>query len=85
MTTTHHFTIELSGVSELTDELQGDLLGVGCDDASLWSEGPTIYLSFDREAASLGDAVGSAIKDVERAGHRASRIGIDYEVQEQRP
>ncbi|MEO6808248.1 MAG: hypothetical protein ABI353_03960, partial [Isosphaeraceae bacterium] len=65
-----------SGVSDLTDELQGELLKTGCDDASLWSEGETIFLDFSREAESLGDAIGSAIKDVERAGLDVARIEV---------
>jgi hypothetical protein len=33
-------------------------------------------LSFDREAGSLGDAVGSAIRDVERAGFAVARVDV---------
>ena len=64
---TYRFTLALSGVSEMTDELQGRLLEIGCDDASLWSEGDTVYLSFDRGCLA-GPGDGSAVEDVERAG-----------------
>ena len=74
---TYHFTLTLAGVTKMTDELQGKLLEVGCDDASLWSEGETVLLSFDREAESLGDALGSAVKDVAHAGFSVSRVDID--------
>jgi hypothetical protein len=74
---THHFTLILSRVSDLTDELQGELLRAGCDDASLWSEGETVCLDFSREAESLGDAIGSAVKDVERAGFAVARVDVE--------
>jgi hypothetical protein len=74
---THHFTLTLQGVSEMTDELQGRLLEAGCDDATLWSEGETVFLDFGREAESLGDALGSAVKDVARAGFKVARIEVE--------
>jgi hypothetical protein len=52
------------------------VLATGCDDASLKSSGPTAYLSFDREASDLADAISSAVKAVERAGLGVSHIGI---------
>jgi hypothetical protein len=73
---TYHFTLYLSIASDLTDELQGELLKAGCDDASLWSEGETVFLEFSREAESLGDAVESAIKDVERTGCAVTRLEV---------
>ncbi len=73
---THHFTLTLTEVAGLSDELQGDLLKAGCDDASLWSEGPVVYLEFDRASGSLGDAIGSAVRDVERAGLAVARVDV---------
>lgn len=52
------------------------MLRAGCDDASLWGEGPVVYLEFDRESGSLGDAIGSAVKDVERAGFGVARVDV---------
>ena len=60
------FTFMLSGVDELTVEVADALYEAGCGDASPCSRGPVVYLHFDREADSLGDAVDSAIKDVAR-------------------
>jgi hypothetical protein len=74
---TYGFTLLLAGESEMTDELQGRLLAAGCDDASLWSEAGSVYLSFDRQAASLGKAIGSAVEDVERAGLGVARVEVD--------
>ena len=53
------------------------MLAAGCDDSTLHSTGPTVFLDFDREAESLGDAIGSAVKDVERAGFSAARIEVE--------
>lgn len=74
---THQFTLTLAKISDPTDELQGAILKAGCDDASLWSEEEAVYLDFSRESESLGDAIGSAIKDVERAGYAVARVEVD--------
>lgn len=67
----------LSDVSEATVELADTLFEAGCDDGSPWSSGGVVSIGFDREAASLGDAVGTAIHDVERAGYRIARIEFE--------
>jgi hypothetical protein len=90
---TYSFTLTLAGIpeipaelafeefidqaAELMDQMCGRLLAVGCDDASLSARGEIYFLGFDREAASLGDAVGSAIRDVERAGFRVALVEIE--------
>ena len=71
------FTLSLAGKNEMTDELQGRILAAGCDDASLWSEGGQVFLGFDRNAESLGMAIGSAVQDVERAGCVVARVEVD--------
>jgi hypothetical protein len=76
-TRTYGFTFTLGGVDDMTDELQGALLRAGCDDGSLWARGRDVYLSFDRESESLGDAIGSAVKDVEKAGYTVARIEVE--------
>jgi hypothetical protein len=77
---TFRFTLTLSIATYLSDEeldeLCGKVLATGFDDASLHTSGPTVYLSFDREAADLGDAISSAVKAVERAGLGVSNIEI---------
>ena len=59
------FTLILSGFDELTDEIENSLFEAGCDDAVLGIHAGSPYLSFDREADSLDDAIKSAIKDVQ--------------------
>lgn len=73
----YDFTLALSGVGELTVEVADRLYEAGCDDASPHSAGPTVYLDFHREAESLGDALGSAVKDVERAGYAVARVEVE--------
>jgi hypothetical protein len=74
---TYPFTLILSGVSELTDELQDALFESGCDDALLGTRDGVVYLDFDREASSFREAVLSAIADVERAGVGARVVRVE--------
>jgi hypothetical protein len=73
----HDFTLTLAVAAELTVEIADALFEAGCDDATPCSEGATIYLHFHREADSIGDAIGSAIKDVTRAGFSVARVEIE--------
>jgi hypothetical protein len=73
----YDFSVALGGVDELTAEVADRLYESGCDDASPHSEGPTITLDFHREAESLGDAIASAVKNVERAGYTVVRIEVE--------
>ena len=63
-------------MDDLLDHMTGRLLAAGLDDASLGSCGEVFSLDFDREADSLGDAIGSAVKDVERAGYSVARVDV---------
>ncbi len=80
---TYSFEMTLSGTPEVTDEsldaMTGSILAAGCDDSFLHSEGQTVYLGFDRQAESLGAAVGSAIDAVQRAGFKVSRVEVEEE------
>jgi len=74
-TKTYTFILILAGVSEITAEM-AEALFAGCDDSNPWSSEGVVSVGFDREAASLGDAIGSAIKDVERAGYAVARVEV---------
>lgn len=74
--TTYWFTIILAGVDALTPEMGDVLEQAGIDDALMSSRNGVVSLEFDREGGSLGDAVGSAIRDVERGGYRVARVEI---------
>jgi hypothetical protein len=71
----HEFTVILAGVDELTSELMDALDAAGCDDCTPSSIGPIISLRFNR-TSSLGEAVGSAIADVERAGLAVAKVEV---------
>jgi hypothetical protein len=72
----HEFTVILAGVDELTPEVADALYAAGCDDCIQGSVGPIVYLRFDREAASLAEAIGSAVTDVERAGFAVAKVEV---------
>jgi hypothetical protein len=72
----HEFTVILAGVDELTVEVADALFAAGCDDCTPSSIGPIISLAFDREASSLGEAIGSAVADVERAGLAVAKVEV---------
>ncbi len=63
----HTFTLQVSGI-DITSNYEDRLFNAGCDDALAAVIGGSLYLDFDRDAASFADAVDSATKDVERAG-----------------
>ncbi len=49
----------------------------GCDDSSPGVCNGVVFVDFDREAESLRDAIESAVRDVERAGYRVTRVEPD--------
>jgi hypothetical protein len=67
----------LAGISELTPEIADTLHEAGCDDAGVGSCEGILSVDFDREAESLGDAIGSAVKNVEQAGYTIARIIVE--------
>ena len=75
--TTYTFTLILSGVRELTDEVCDALFEAGCDDALPGMSEGVVFLDFTREGSSIQDAVLSAISAVERAGVGARVIGLE--------
>ena len=62
---TYQFTLIVEGPDLQSDELVDVLFNVGCDDALIGRVGGVQYLDFDRKAASLEDAVISAVANVE--------------------
>ena len=74
---TYTFTLIVSGVRELTDEVCNALFEAGCDDALPGSSDGVVFLDFTREASSIQDAVLSAIRDVERAGVGARVVRLE--------
>ena len=64
----HHFTLIVDG-PDLQDDIFIDrLFEAGCDDATAGRIDGVQYVDFDREAASLSDALLSAVTEVENVG-----------------
>jgi len=76
----YQFTLTLRGVVDPTEELRTRLREAGCDYVSLRYQGSTPNLDFSRAAETLGDAIGSAVKDVQRAGLVVGRIEMAPQV-----
>jgi len=73
---THSFTLILSGIDDLTDEVANAVYGP-CNDATMGQQRGIVFVGFDRKAASFRDAVVSAMDDVERALPQAKVIRIE--------
>ena len=63
---THHFTLIVDGADLQDESVVNGLFESGCDDALVGSADGVQFLDFDRDAASLGEAVLSAVADAER-------------------
>jgi hypothetical protein len=70
----HHFSLILSGITEVTDEAADALYEAGCDDGSFASRDGIAFVMFHRKAGSLNEAVNSAIADVKKAGFGVIRV-----------
>lgn len=64
---TYSFTLFLSGPDVLTDENMDFLFEAGCDDATFGERDGAQYAAFDRDAQSFGEALRSAISDLQSA------------------
>lgn len=69
----HTFNLVLD-TPEVNQTVEDAILEAGCDDGFLYSRDGATYLDFEREAASLQEAVQSAIQDVQAAGYRVVRV-----------
>lgn len=72
----YEFSLILSD-AEVTDEDSDKLYEAGCDDASILTRDGITRLQFDRDAATLDEALASSIQSVERAGLTVSRVEIE--------
>ena len=73
----YDFALILSGVPELTTDVEDGLFKAGCDDATLSMQFGSLYMEFSRSAPSLKDAILSAIRDVRKAGVGADVWRVD--------
>jgi hypothetical protein len=79
MSRVYEFTLTLAGVDELTVKLEDALFEAGCDDTLVGRSDGVVFIDFGREAESLGDAIGSAVKDVEKAGYKVARVEVEHD------
>ena len=63
----------------MSDSLANALFESGCDDATVGSSGGVVRVSFSREAASLEDAIRTALSDVRKSGCEIARLEIEHD------
>lgn len=73
----HDFKIVLAGAGELTEDDANGLFDAGCDDCLPGDCEGVAVCRFHREAASLEEALRSAIADIRNAGFEPQRVEID--------
>jgi hypothetical protein len=73
---TFYFTVILQGLDDISEELTNRLFEAGCDDTLLRCCDGVVYLDFDRDAESLAEAIGSAVRDITVAGCSPAKISI---------
>jgi len=73
----YDFALILTGVQELTSEVEDALFEAGCDDATLSIQYGFLYMEFSRTAPSLKDAILGAIRDVRKANIGADVWRVD--------
>jgi hypothetical protein len=70
----YDFQLVLSDVAAMTEDIADSLYEAGCDDGTPFSSQGVAGVGFSREAASLEEAVRSAIADVNKAGFAVGRV-----------
>ena len=75
------FSVVLAGVEELSEKIADAVYEAGCDDAGVGSCEGVVTVDFDREAESLGDAIGSAVNALANAGFAVARVVVEAETE----
>ena len=73
----YDFTVTLAEFLELTPGLADALFAAGCDDGTPGTANGVLVIDFHREAASLEDAIRSAIEDVRTAGYEVAPLSME--------
>jgi predicted DNA-binding transcriptional regulator AlpA len=74
---TYEFTIVTDGLHPKEENFEGRFYDAGCNDALVSFQNGHVLLDFSRKAASLPEAIASAVEHVERAGATIARIEPD--------
>lgn len=75
--TTYEFSIIASGLDPQAEDFDTRFYDAGCDDATIAFQKGHIIVDFAREAATLADAIASAVEAVRKAGAKVERIEPD--------
>lgn len=73
----YEFDVVLKDVSEVSDDQADRLFAAGCDDGTPAGCDGVAWIHFDREAASLEEAIRSAVSNVQAAGFTVAKIELD--------
>ena len=76
---TYTFDVVLKGVARFADEQIDALFEAGCDDATLSSSNGMARIHFDREAASLEEAIRSAVSQIQMAGLQGLKVEMNVD------
>lgn len=79
----YKFTLTLQEPLELTDEIADALFEAGCSDGTPRTTNGGFVIDFNREAASMNEAIRSAIQNVEAAGFEVDRVVFGPEAMHQ--
>jgi hypothetical protein len=74
---TYEFSIIASGLDPSADDFEARFYDAGCDDATISFQKGHIIVDFAREAASIDQAIVSAIECVKAAGAMVERVEPD--------
>ena len=69
----------LKGVSEVADDRADRLFAAGCVDGTPTGCDGVAWIHFDREAASLEEAIVSAVTQVQTAGFTVAKVELDVD------
>jgi hypothetical protein len=76
---THTFTLVLSGVPELTPELADALYAATDGDIELNLRNGVAFVEFERTAATLREAITTAIREIEEAADGVRVVRVESE------
>jgi MoaA/NifB/PqqE/SkfB family radical SAM enzyme len=71
---THSFIVVATGLDWHSEDFESRFYDAGCDDAGVSVVGGAILVDFARKAASLDEAVETALRDIARAGATVVRV-----------
>jgi hypothetical protein len=74
---TYEFDVVLKGLSQVSDDHADRLFAAGCNDCTPTSCDGVAWIHFDREAASLEEAIRTAVGQIKAAGFQVAKVELD--------